>query len=74
MWKLKVIVIFLNIFGIIKLTKYLHDRKKYMNELISPRTMGHLTEEKYQVTGNYLCVKYILGCLELHFSECVMVE
>ena len=37
---------FLNIFGIIKLTKYLLDRKKYMNELVSPRTMGSFNRGK----------------------------
>ena len=29
--------------------------------------MGHLIEKKYQVAGHYLCMKYILGCPELHF-------
>ena len=28
--------------------------------------MGHLTKKTYQVTSNYLCNKYILGCPELH--------
>ena len=41
--------------------------KRYVDELVSPRTIGHLIEKKYQVTGNYLCTKYILGCPELHF-------
>ena len=39
----------------------------YVNELVSPRTTGHLTEKKYQVTGHYLGTKYILRCPELHF-------
>ena len=46
--------------------KYNHYRKT-LYEWISPRTVGHLIDEKYQVTGHYLCAKYILGCPELHF-------
>ena len=34
---------------------------------VRPRTMGHLIENKYQMTGLYLCTKYIPGCPELHF-------
>ena len=41
--------------------------RRFMNELFSPRTMGHLIKKKYQVTGLYLWTKYILGCPELHF-------
>ena len=41
--------------------------KRHVNWLVSPRTMGYLIEKKYQVTGHYLCTKYILGCSELHF-------
>ena len=46
----------------------------YVNESVSRRTTFHLIEKKYQVTGHYLCTKYMLGCLELHFYECAMVE
>ena len=41
--------------------------KRYVNVLVSTRTMCHLIEEKYQVTGHYLCTKYIMGYPELHF-------
>ena len=71
---MEVIVIFLNILGIIKLIKNTTTIvSRYVNELVSPSTTGHLIE-KYQVTGNYLCTKYILGYTELHFCECAMVE
>ena len=46
---------------------------RYANELVSSRTTGHLIK-KNQETGHYLCTKYILGCTELHFCECAMVE
>ena len=45
--------------------------KRYVNELVSLRTMGHLIEKKYQVTGHYLCTKYILWCIS---GDCAMVE
>ena len=32
---------------------------RYVNELVSPRTMVNLTEKKSQVTGNYLCTENI---------------
>ena len=38
-----------------------------MIELVTPRTMGYLTEKKYQVTGRYLCIKYIPKYSELRF-------
>ena len=41
--------------------------KRYKNELVSPRTVDHLIEKKYQVIGHYLCMKYILECPELYF-------
>ena len=47
---------------------------RYVNELVSRRTTGHLIEKKYQVIGHYLCTEYMLGYPELHFYECAMVE
>ena len=41
--------------------------RRYVNELVIPNIMGHLIEEKYQVTSYYFCTKYILLCPELHF-------
>ena len=34
-----------------------------MNELVSPRTTGHLIKK----SGHYLCTEYMLRCPELHF-------
>ena len=41
--------------------------KRYVNELVSLRTLGHLIDKTNQVTGHYLSSKYIPGCPELHF-------
>ena len=59
------IVIFLSILGIIKLT--ITHPLPCVNELVSPRTMGNLIENKYQVTCHYLCMRYVLGCPALYF-------
>ena len=45
--------------------------KYYVNKLFIPRTARHLLKIKYQVTGHYLCTKYILGCPELYL--CAML-
>ena len=59
---MEVIISFLNILSIVKLIKIPPRVSRYVNELVSPRTTGHLTEKKYHVTGHYLCTEYILGC------------
>ena len=60
------IVIFLNKLGIID-KNTTTTAKRYVNELVSARTKGHLIEKRYQVTGHYLCTRCIQGCPELHF-------
>ena len=44
---------------------------RYVNELVSLRTTGHLIEKKCQVTGPYFCTIYILGCTELNLCDFV---
>ena len=43
--------------------------RRYVNELVIHRTMGHLIMKKYQMVGHYLWTTYILGFPELHFSR-----
>ena len=67
-WRNVEVSFFPNILGIIKPTKNTTTIvSRYVNELVSPRITGHLIEKKYQVTGHYLCIQYMLGCPELHF-------
>ena len=42
--------------------------RRYVNELVSHRTTGHLITKKYQVAGHYFCTTYIMEFSELHFS------
>ena len=49
--------------------------KRDVNELVGPRTMGHLIKKKYQVTGPYMRTKYIgyrktprLNCNNIFFG------
>ena len=59
---------FFNITGVMKLTKNIITAVKYyVNELFIARTACHLIKRKYQVTGHYLCTKYIVGCQEFYF-------
>ena len=64
-------------FGILNHTRYHKIEENsttttsgYVNELVRLRTMGHLIEKKYQVTGHYV-YRGVHDCIS---GKCAMVE
>ena len=58
---------FFNITFVIKLINIPSGNvRRYVNELVSLRTMGHLLEKKHLVRGHYLSSRYMPGCPQLH--------